>query len=195
MVGVRVKHVDAFAWFLVAVLLAGGLTACAAVTRDAWSLWDNRLLPPEALGASVRAVQQWHIISGGRSFLLLSVLDVSPHALTLVGLSGFGYRVITLQYDGAELREEHDPRIARELHGPRILRQLQLIYWPKDAVLHALPPGWHVEDRGAERIVMNTGEIIVHIRCDGENRWQGHCEYEDRRSGYHLTIDSQVEAP
>lgn len=189
------KHLDASSRFLVAVLLAGGLTACAAVARDAWSPWDNRLLPPEALGMSVRAVQQWHILSGGRSWLILSVLDVSPHGLTLVGLSGFGSRVITLQYNGVELRDERHPRVAEELEGVRILRALQLIYWPKDAVLHALPRGWHVEDTGTERIVMNAGGIVVHIRCEGEDRWQGHCVYEDRRSGYRLTIDSQVEAP
>lgn len=189
------KHLDASARFLVAVLLAGGLTACAAVARDAWSPWDNRLLPPEALGMSVRAVQQWHILSGGRSWLILSVLDVSPHGLTLVGLSGFGSRVITLRYNGVGLHEERHPRVAGELEGARILRELQLIYWPKDAVLHALPRGWHVEDTGAERIVMNTDGIVVHIRCEGEDRWQGHCVYEDRRSGYRLTIDSVVEAP
>jgi hypothetical protein len=190
-----VKHFDAFIRFLVAVLLAGGLTACAAVTRDAWSPWDNRPLPPEALGMSVRAVQQWHIISGGRSFLLLSVLDVSPHGLTLVGLSGFGRRVITLQYNGMELRDERHPGVPEELKGARILREIQLIYWPKEAVLHALPRGWYIEETGAERIVMNAGEVIARIRCEGENRWQGHCEYEDRRSGYRLAIDSQVEAP
>ena len=189
------KHLDASARFLVAVLLSGGLTACAAVARDAWSPWENRLLPPEALGMTVRAVQQWQILSGGRSWLILSVLDVSPHGLTLVGLSGFGRRVITLQYNGVELREEHDPRVAEELQGARILRELQLIYWPKDAVLHALPPGWHVEDTGGERIVMNAGGTVVSIRCEGEDRWQGHCGYEDRRSGYRLAIDSQVEAP
>ncbi|HEX9872709.1 MAG TPA: DUF3261 domain-containing protein [Candidatus Tectomicrobia bacterium] len=189
------KHLDACARFLVAVILTGGLTACVAVARDAWSPWGNRLLPPEALGASVRAVQQWHILSGGRSWLILSVLDVSPHGLTLVGLSGFGRRVITLRYNGVELSEEHHPRVPEELEGRRILRELQLIYWPKDAVLHALPPGWHVEDTGAERVVTNAAGTVVHIHCDGKDRWQGHCRYEDLRSGYRLAIDSQVEAP
>lgn len=140
-------------------------------------------------------VQQWHILSGSKSWLLLSVLDVAPHGLTLVGLSGFGRRVITLKYDGVELSEEYHPHVAKELGGARILRTLQLIYWPKDAVLHALPRGWHVEETGAERMVMNAGEAVVRIRCEGENRWQGHCEYEDRRSGYRLEIASQVEAP
>jgi hypothetical protein len=147
------------------------------------------------LGASVRAVQQWHILSGGRSWLILSVLDVSPHGLTLVGLSGFGRRVITLRYNGVELSEEHHPRVPEELEGRRILRELQLIYWPKDAVLHALPPGWHVEDTGAERVVTNAAGTVVHIHCEGEDRWQGHCRYEDLRSGYRLAIDSQVAAP
>lgn len=191
----RMKYLYACRRFFAVVMLISGLTACAAVAQNARSPLENRLLPPDALGASIRVVQQWHILSGSKSWLLLNVLDVAPHGLTLVGLSGFGHRVITLQYNGVEWREEHHPRIPEELDGRRILRTLQLIYWPREAVLHALPRGWHIEETGAERIVMNADEAIVRIRCEGENRWQGHCEYEDRRSGYRLTIDSQVEAP
>jgi hypothetical protein len=103
--------------------------------------------------------------------------------------------VITLRYDGVALSEEHHSRVPEELEGRRILRELQVIYWPRDAVLHALPPGWHVEDAGTERVLRHAGWTVVHIHCDGKDRWQGHCTYEDLRSGYRLAIDSQVEAP
>lgn len=189
------KYLDACRRFFAVVMLISGLTACAGVAQNARSPLENRLLPPDALGASIRVVQQWRILFGSKSWLLLNVLDVTPHSLTLVGLSGFGHRVITLQYNGVDLHEEHYPRVPEELEGSEILRELQLIYWPKEAVLQVLPRGWHIEESGAERTVMNADEAVVRIRCEGEHRWQGHCEYEDRRSGYRLIIDSQVEAP
>ena len=176
-------------------MCAGALTACAPVARDTRLSWGDWLLPPDALGSSVRAIQQLHIVSGDQSWLVLSVLDVSPRSLTLVGLSGFGRRVITLRYDGVELNEEHHPRVPEELEGRRILRELQLVYWPRDAVLGALPPDWHVEETGRERVLRYAGWTVVHIHCEGEDRWQGHCMYEDLHSGYRLAIDSQVEAP
>ena len=180
---------------LAVVLLAGALVACALAAWDARPPWRDWLLPPEALGEAVRVVQQVHIVSGERSWFILSVLDVSPTHLTLVGLSGFGRRVITLRYDGVVLSEEQPSPVPKELEGRRLLRGLQLIYWPRGAVLRALPPGWEMEDTGTERVLRQAGGTVAHIRCEGENRWQGHCMYEDVRSGYRLAIDSQVEAP
>jgi hypothetical protein len=177
------------------VMFAGAMVACAPVAWDAQPPWGEWLLPPEALGEAVRVVQQVHIVSTGQAWLILTVLDVSSGRLALVGMSGFGRRVITLQYDGILLSEEPMSRVPEAPEGRRLLRGLQLIYWPRAAVAHGLPPGWEIEDVGTERMLKQGGGIVVRIRCEGETRWQGHCEYEDLRSGYRLAIDSKVEAP
>lgn len=181
--------------WLVAVMFAGVIAACSLVTWDTRPPWGEWLLPPEALGEAVRVVQQVHIVSRGQAWLILSVLDVASDRLTLVGLSGFGRRVITLRYDGVLLSEEPASRGPEDLEARRLLRGVQLIYWPIGAVAHALPPGWEIEDAGTERMLKQGGGIVVRIRCEGETRWQGHCEYEDLRSGYRLAIDSKVEGP
>ena len=178
-----------------AAMLVGGLSACALLAREPQSPWDAWLLPPATLGETVRVVQQWQLEEGAQSGILQGVLEAGPRGLTLVGLAGFGQRVLLLRYDGVEWHEERHPRLPEAWEGRRLLRALQLVYWPRDVVRSALPPGWQIEGTSADWVLTQGGRPAARIRCEGDRRWQGRCAYEDLRSGYHLRIDSQIEAP
>ncbi len=176
-------------------MIAGGLGACAAFSGGSLPALEGWRLSPASLGASVRLVQQIRAESDGAAWHFQAVLEVSPDRLTLVGLSGFDRRVLTVRFDGVEFAEETDSRVPAGLRGARILQDLQLVYWPAAAIAAALPAGFRLEEDGGERRLLRDGTVVVRIRCADPTRLRGRCEYEAPARGHRLAIDSRDEEP
>ena len=177
------------------LMVVGGLGACATLSGGPLPELAGWRLSPASLGASVRAVQQIRAEADGAAWRFQAVLEVSPERLTLVGLSGFDRRVLTVRYDGAEFAEETDSRVPAGLGGAQILQDFQLIYWPATAIAAALPAGFRLEESGGERRLLRGESVVVRIRCANPIRLRGRCEYEALDGSHRLTIDSRDEDP
>lgn len=150
------------------------------------------LLPPAALGRALHADQLLSAEYDGQSWTMQGAVETTSSEVRLAGLNPLGQRIITLRWDGMKLTEERDKHLPERIRGERILGDVQLIYWPRAALIAALPQEWTVEDTPGERIVQHDKQPFARIRCDGADPWQGRCVFEQQRHGYRLTIDSTL---
>jgi hypothetical protein len=102
----------------------------------------------------------------------------------------FGQRVLSLHYDGRELRTWRHSLVPAELRGEDVLEDLQLTLWPLEALRSALPAGARVEDAGRRRTLWIDDVPVMVIDDSGEPRWSGKIELVNLRYRYRLIIVS-----
>jgi len=117
------------------------------------------------------------------------VLAISPERIDLAGLA-MGQRLIDVHFDGRAITEKRSPLLPDAVTGVRILRDVMLAYWPREALIAALPAGWRIEDSAGLRRVLYGDERVITIEYSGEPRWRGRAHLIQHRLGYSLTIDS-----
>ena len=189
-----------------ATITAVLLTACAsapvtpATPTAPPTLPSARLhlqLPPATLGASISLQQHLTVERDGRTDDLDTVLEIEPDHLDLVGLA-FGQRVMTLHYDGKDLKTWRHFMLPKEVQGDDVLQDVQLTLWPADAIRAVLPAGWTLqEDTGPDlqRTLRLHDEVIAQIDYPDRKRWGGKVVLSNLRYRYRLTIQSVVSAP
>lgn len=176
-------------WLNAVALLA--LTACATTTPPPAARLGLKLAPA-ALGESISVQQHLRVERNGRSDELDVALEVEPARLELVGLA-LGQRVLSLSYDGKELKSWRHVMLPAQVKAEDVLEDMQLTLWPEAAVRAALPPGWEVRDQGLRRTLSLHGETIMVVDYSGMPRWQGKLVLENLRYKYRLTIESEMQ--
>lgn len=166
------------------------LAACSA-RQEAPARLGLRLHPAE-LDATVSAQQHLTVERDGSTNDLDAALEIDPTRVSLVGLA-LGMRVLSLDFDGRELREWRHAMLPSQVRAADVLEDLQLTLWPVEAIARALPPGWQVEDQGLRRTLRRDGEVVATITYSGLPRWQGTAVLDNVRYQYRLTIVSASE--
>ncbi|GAB3246139.1 DUF3261 domain-containing protein [Chitinimonas naiadis] len=183
------------------VLLALLLTACATAPKERLTLPELRLAP-SAFGRSVSLVQRLtlervdinaQVNRFNTPRTLQALLEIDSTVVQLAGIA-FEQRVLTMVWDGSHLKEDRHPFLPPEVDAAHVLRDVQLVYWPLPAIVAALPAGWTVEDSGPQRLLSYGGKVQVRVYYQGEPRWAGKTEIDNRLEGYRLTIDSTPQA-
>ncbi len=151
-------------------------------------------LPPASFGRALSLQQQVHVEYVDRTVDFDAVLDITPDSLTLVGMA-LGQRMLTLRYNGVELRETRHPMLPRDVRGADILTDMQMALWPGDAVRAALPPGWTLTDSDTLRTVFKDDQPQVTIVYDGVPRWAARVTMRNLRYDYRLVIRSVAAEP
>jgi hypothetical protein len=185
------------AWLMLpALLLLLILSACSSIPNTAKPAAPARLglkLPPATLGQSLSLQQHLIVEREGRTDELDTALEIDADQLTLVGLA-FGQRVMTLQYDGKELKTWRHFMLPPQVRGEDVLEDLQLTLWPADALRAALPAGWDLQDMakgaGQRRTLSFEGQPITVIDYPSAQRWGGKVVLNNLRYHYRLTIVS-----
>ncbi|MDB5989216.1 MAG: hypothetical protein JWQ10_619 [Herbaspirillum sp.] len=183
--------------------LAGCSTAPSAAKQDA-SL-PARLglkLSPASLGQTLSLQQHLKVERAGRTDELDTALEIDADQLTLVGLA-FGQRVMTLQYDGHELKTWRHVMLPPQVRGEDVLEDMQLTLWPAAAIRAALPSGWDLQDSAPgtpnapntpsahwQRTLSFEAQPIMVIDYAGPQRWGGQVVLNNLRYHYRLTITS-----
>ena len=174
-------------WLLPAVLWLSG---CAS--SPPLSLQPARLdlkLAPAALGETIALQQHLKVERNGRIDELDAALEVDSDHLELVGLT-LGQRVLSLNYDGKELKSWRHAMLPAQVRAEDVLEDLQLTLWPAAAIASALPAGWRVEDSGLRRTLYVDDAPVTVIDYSGMPRWSGTVTLENLRYHYRLTIQS-----
>ena len=179
----RIPFKAALAPIIAAMLVAGCATPPPPVQR-----LGLRLAPAD-LGEAVSVQQHLTVERGGRIDELDAALEADASHLTLVGLA-FGQRVLSIDYDGKDIREWRHPMLPSQVRAEDVLQDLQLTLWPQAALASALPPGWRVEDTGLVRTLSLDGAVIATLRYSGMPRWSGTVVLDNLRYHYRLTVQS-----
>lgn len=149
-------------------------------------------LAPSAFPETLSLQQQVKVEQAGRTVDFDAVLDISPDAVTLVGMA-FNQRVFTLKYDGKTLQETRSAMLPREVQGGDVLSDLQLALWPTDVVRAALPAGWSLADSASTRVLSEADTVRTSISYSSAPRWSGTISLNNRQFDYRLTIRSAVQ--
>lgn len=171
------------------VLVALILAACATVPAPTARL--GLKLAPAALGQAISLQQHLTVARNGRVDELDAALEVDADHLEMVGLA-FGQRVLSLHYDGQELKTWRHGLLPAQVRAEDVLEDLQLTMWPLDSILQALPAGWRIEDDGLQRRLYLDDVVVLKIEYSGFPRWSGTVRLENLRYKYSLTIQSVV---
>ena len=172
---------------LVGMLLAT-LAGCAAAPASGPARLGLKL-SPAGLGESISVQQHLTVERGGRTDVLDAALEVDDKKLALVGLA-FGQRVLTLDFDGMELKTWRHVMLPSQVRGEDVLEDLQLALWPAAEVARALPSGWRIEEQGLQRRIYFDNALVVSIDYSTLPRWQGTIRMNNLRYAYRLTIES-----
>ena len=173
-------------------LFTSHLLSCAGAPQQPARL--GLRLAPATLGATLSLQQHLTIERQGRIDDLDAALEVDAERLDLVGLR-LGQRIVSLHFDGRELRSWRHPLVPVELRGEDVLEDLQITLWPIEAIETALPPGWSISESGRRRVLRLFDEPIMVIDYSAEPRWSGKIELTNLRYQYRLTIQSVSSAP
>lgn len=144
-------------------------------------------LAPAALGQSISVQQHLKVERAGRTEDLDVALQVEPDAIDVVGLA-FGQRVLSLHYDGKDVKEWRHVMLPRQVRAEDVLEDMQLTLWPVEAVAQALPAGWRIAEAGLHRTLYLGDEPIMEIAYSGTPRWSGTVVLDNLRYKYRLTI-------
>ncbi|WP_443094099.1 DUF3261 domain-containing protein [Pseudoduganella albidiflava] len=173
-----------------ALLLAAALAGCASSPPVPARL--GLKLHPAALGQSISVQQHLKVERAGRIDDMDVALQVEPDAIDMVGLA-FGQRVLTVHYDGKEVKEWRHVMLPRQVRADDVLEDMQLTLWPVEAVARALPPGWRIAEDGLRRTLYLNDEPIMRIAYSGSPRWSGTVVLDNLRYKYRLTIQFAAE--
>ncbi|MES2048362.1 MAG: DUF3261 domain-containing protein [Pseudomonadota bacterium] len=171
------------------VLLVLLLAACTTVQPVPARL--GLKLAPAALGQAINLQQHLTVERNGRVDELDAALEVDADHLEMVGLA-FGQRVLSLHYDGKELKTWRHALLPEQVRAEDVLEDLQLTMWPIDSIVQALPSGWKIEDDGLQRRLYLDDVVVLKIEYSGLPRWSGTVKLENLRYKYSLTIQSVV---
>jgi hypothetical protein len=178
---------------LVCALLALLLTACTSM-QTARPQVPLLQLAPRQLGTSLSLTQRLGVMRldgvATQQQSLDALLEIDEKSVHLAGFA-LGQRILTLYWNGELLNSERHPLLPAAIDASHILRDIQLVYWPADAVLAALPEGWSLSEQGQRRELWKGQQIEVEIHYAATPRWQGRTVMQNRSEGYQLTIDSQ----
>ncbi len=165
------------------LMLAGCATAPAPVARLALKL------SPAAMGETISVQQHLTVERDGRIDEIDAAIEIDDKRVDLVGLA-FGQRVLTLHYDGKELKTWRHVMLPSVVRGEDVLQDMQLALWPVEAIAAGLPAGWRVQEAGLERRLYRGEELVTMIAYSAKPRWSGTIKMNNLRYGYRLTIQS-----
>lgn len=170
------------------------LTGCATSTMPNQQIPLLRLSPAQQ-GSELNLTQRLSITRVHSNVDNQPTLDVLLEIdAQRVHLAGFALnqRILTLSWDGQQLKTERHPLLPAVIDGAHILRDIQLIYWPLATVAAALPAGWTLSDQNQQRTLRYQQKILLTIRYDAIPHWNGRAVLENQLEGYRLQIDSQA---
>ena len=176
------------------LILFAALLLSACQTLPPPAALPQLQLTPAAFGAELALAQRLTVTDAPddpngavTERQLDTLLQVDARQLQLAGLA-FGQRVLTLHWDGRELKVQRHPMLPAAVDPARVLRDIALVFAPLPALQAALPAGWTLDESRNERTLRQAGELRLTVRyLDGRAR----VEIDNRAEHYQLRIESR----
>jgi hypothetical protein len=153
------------------VVLALLLTSCAMQPRPGQIPAELVLLPPGEVETPLLLQQKVTLLFGQRQQQFLTVARFDRQRLVLVVLLPSGQSLLSLDYDGIELRQQSN--LPTDLPGRDILAILQFAIWPQASLRAHYPEGdgWRLQFGADERrLLTESGSALTIAFQPGEMR-------------------------
>jgi Protein of unknown function (DUF3261) len=153
-----------------------------------------RLPAPPGYPGQVAAVQSIHAVRGDQIIDVQALLEVSAAHLVLVLAQPLGPRLATIDWsaDGVAIERAPGPTAAAALQPEDVLADLMLAFWPEAAVRSSLRAGLSLVVAPDRRLVMKDDALLIEVRRDDADPWNGTVRLDNQALGYQLTIVSQA---
>jgi Protein of unknown function (DUF3261) len=148
---------------------------------------------PQQLGRFVDVVQLITARYRDRIFVFEGRLSASPERLQLVGLDGFGRRVLSIVWNGEYVSFSAASWLPDALKPENILADIAIVYWPEEAVRRGLAESNAVlRADQRQRSISVRGKDIIHVDYGTPNGevWVASARYHNIAFGYELDLRS-----
>jgi hypothetical protein len=180
---------------IAAACTAPGPEAASSAVPAPGAFLDH--IRPADLGRDVDAVQLVSVSRDSTAITIEVRLSIRAQQLRLVAQDMIGQRLMTVQWNGADVVEERSSNLPTFVAPKGLLADLVAICWPESAVRQALEQtGSTLSVRNDERIILAGGrETMRAVRSWGPQApWTGRLTYRNVRAGYIVDVQS-VEQP
>lgn len=149
-----------------------------------------KLLPPAKLGDTATLNQMLKGKYTNRTFSLNVISDFNKEKMSLIGLSGFGTRIFTINYDGKNtlLESPKSFKLAEKIKPKYLLMDIQFVYFKIDDVKNNLIGDVSVKDTHLKRIFYYKDKPIIEITYSKENKFEADVLYKNIRNNYEIEI-------
>jgi hypothetical protein len=154
-----VKIVLKFTWLLLFLCLSG----CQMLSSGAPVSVALKLLPPAQGPSPVLLKQVVTLEAKGQRRQFLVVARLQATGVEMVALMPTGQRLMTLSYDGEELRQQQLSSIP--LPGEDILAILQFSLWPEASVKqhYSENDGWLIMVKPDKRQLLKSSQLLLEV--------------------------------
>jgi hypothetical protein len=193
--GVRPKKI---CQSLLLILLAVSISAC--------SFFPMKKFPLSSVTHETRtlaAQQQWQLSYNNEHYLLQVILERTPIHWQWIMLNNLGQRLATATITGTVINIQQQQSHPANALIPDLLEAVQFSYWSLRDLQNIGNTQWNFHERTGHRDIYFSG--ILHATVDyqstGENaeanvnhdgKWQGNLRYDNKKSNFHLVIESQL---
>lgn len=148
-------------------------------------------LSPASFGGSASLAQRltFERADGKVGQPIEALLEIDSGEVLLAGFA-LGQRILTIGWNGHELKVERHSKLPGTVSAERVLRDVQYAYWPAASIRAVLPPAWSLDDEGGLRTLRHEGQSVLVIRFAGPSRLSGRVVLDNRLEGYRLYIES-----
>jgi hypothetical protein len=110
-------------------------------------------------------------------------------SVRVAALGPMGNRILMLEWDGKDYKEERDPHLPQDFPAKVVLRDLTLALFPAQAVRKALPSSdWSLQEKPRARELLLDGKPVIHIDYSTDDPWNSIIHFRHLTLGYQLEI-------
>ena len=180
---------------LAAIVLCASGTGCATAPAPQTATTPGIEVPllrlaPSALDRTLALQQRLSFRHGERVQTVEAMVESDTQA-TRVVIHAQGQVALRLDWDGRTLDQQRSPFLPDAIDGDRVLNDLQLVFWPSEAIIAALPVGWTLTERNGQRDLLLGETLVASIHHPGELQ----ASLQQHILGYRLDIVSAEVAP
>lgn len=147
-------------------------------------------LSPASLGHELSVLQRMEVMALGQSRAFDALLEVDEGEVRLAVLQ-LGQTVASLRWDGQQLSQNLAAGWPKVVSAESVLSDLQYVWWPRERVQAALPPGWTLLERANSRELRRGDNTVLTLRAVQP----GVIELSHPGSGYVVRLRTQGAQP
>lgn len=118
------------------------------------------------------------------------ITQMTPHRLKIIGLTGFGIRIFTIEYDGKKITFEQvdSSKNSQRILPQYIIADMQLIYYPLAEIKKNFHGKVEIKESKNQRIFYRNNHPIIRIDYGSGPTLKREIHYHNLLRNYHYTI-------
>ncbi len=171
------------------------------ISLSACSIFPSKHFPLSSATSETQtqvAQQQWQLSYDKEQYSLQVVVERTPTHWQWIMLNNLGQRLATATVTGSHIKIEQQQSHPANSLIPELLEAVQFSYWSLTDLQKMESLNWSFQERTGHRDIYFSGILRAAIDYNAENGnkiesvWQSHLTYDNKKSNFHLVIESQL---